>query len=97
MDFCNFMRKIEGKPVEPEVNTTRFSTVYLCSVGQTYYNAYECQRVLDGDTSGLTRAFKWSTTSEGYRYWSARSTGRVEMSHSDYEFVRALMEYMEDL
>jgi hypothetical protein len=87
MDYVDFMRKVEGKPPKPEVDTSKF-----WYTGDMLVNVSLIQEVLDGDCEVLHAAFTWDGTPQGYDHWDGLNDGFAHLTSADVEYLEWMLE-----
>ena len=86
MNFAEFMRG--GKPREQG-----YKQVWPPFEGG-FLRHRRVQQVLDGDMNALMSAFGWTSTPQ-LMHWSAVQRGKTELSESDIDYLRFLLEQPE--
>ena len=89
MSYVKFVSKIEGKPF---VSKPKATYDFSCVGG---IRLSSLRDFLGGDIESLWRAFSWSSTPQGHRYWNRIAQGRSPMLDEDIEFCEGLLEYIE--
>lgn len=92
MSFSKWIRG-DTSPVREssavDVGDTRYSFSRESSVRQLR------ELISTGGPHWLMEGFVWSSSPQGWAYWSARYEGDALLSEEDYDFIRALADHFE--
>jgi hypothetical protein len=90
MDYVSFMRKVDGKPPKPKVDT---SGLYYhgdrgVDTGQLGY----IREALEGNCDNISAAFTWDSTPQGHSYWVDIYDGTSQLTPADVQYLEWMLE-----
>lgn len=87
--FKNFMRKLDGVPNIPRVDTSGF---WFKGSKRNADHSLALERILKGEHQYLMAAFPWTGTPHGVIYWSERCSRHSYLSQEDYAYIQYLID-----
>jgi hypothetical protein len=86
MDYVSFMRRLDGKPPKPKVDTSGFYYT-----GGMRVRAHIIRGVLNGEYGRIGDAFTWIGTPQGYSHWDDVEDGTTQLTPADVQYLEWML------
>jgi hypothetical protein len=87
MNYIDFMRKVEGRPPRPKVDTSGFYYT-----GRMLVRVNCIRGVLSGGYRRIGDAFTWLGTPQGYTHWLNVEDGETQLTPADVQYLEWMLE-----